>query len=158
MIDFGRGAVAEPLSSNSFRDAILSRHDALRGVLAETVDFADARTSPGTDIETLRAVARRLYRTLEEQLTFEDLALTPALRDVIGWGSVLREQIERDHLRQREALAAAFLALEPGSMSYAELADEVRAFAGALLRDLESEDEALLNASLDAIATDSEGG
>jgi hypothetical protein len=158
MIDLGHGLASEPMSSSSLRDAILSRHDELRGIVAEAVDLADSPGRAGRDLEALRASARRLYLTLEEVLTFEDQALPPALRDVIGWGAVLREQIEEDHRRQREAIASALSALEPDSLSWSELASELRAFAGAILRDIENEEAALLNATLDAIATDSEGG
>jgi hypothetical protein len=158
MIDLGHESATEPMSSSSLRDAILSRHDELRGVLAETVDLADSPARVGRDVEKLRAGAKRLYLTVEEVLTFEDQALPPALRDVIGWGAVLREQIEQDHRRQREALASALSALEPESLSWSELASELRSFAGAILRDIENEEAALLNAYLDAIATDSEGG
>jgi hypothetical protein len=158
MIDLGYRASQDPTSSRVLRDAILSRHDALRGMAVESVDYADRQVTSEADVARLRAGARTFYRVVEDYLAFEEQALPPALRDVIGWGSVLLEQIEEDHRRQREALATALSALEPESMPWFELASELRAFAAALLRDLEREDEALLNAQLDAIATDSEGG
>jgi hypothetical protein len=158
MMDLGHGQAVEPLSSSSFRDAIFSRHDLLRGVVAETVELAAPGARAGTDLDTLRASARRLYHTLEEVLAFEDEALPPALRDVIGWGAVLQEQLEHEHSRQRQALAAALSALEPASLSYVELANDVRAFADALLRDIDSEEDALLNGYLDEMAVDSAGG
>jgi hypothetical protein len=158
MIDLGYRAVAEPMSSRGLRDAILSHHEALRGVLVEAVGRTDPEARPATDLDTLRAGARRLYETVEAHLAFEERALPPALRDVIGWGAVLQDRIEQDHRRQRDALATAVSALEPESQSWFELASALRAFAVALLRDLEREDEALLDAQLDAIATDSEGG
>jgi hypothetical protein len=158
MIDLGLGATVDPMSSRGLRDAILSHHDTLRGLVAETVGDVEPEAMSAMDLDRLRAGARNLYRTVEAYLAFEERALPPALRDVIGWGSVLQEQIEEDHRRQREALATALSALEPETLSWFELAADVRAFADALLRDLEREDEALLNAQLDAIATDSEGG
>jgi hypothetical protein len=157
MIDLGYGSAADPLSSRGLRDAILAHHDALRGVLLDAVTRADPRAMSGTDLGSLRADARRLYRTVEAHLAFEEQALPPALRDVIGWGPVLQQRIEEDHRRQREALDTALSALEPET-SWFELANDMRAFAAALLRDLEREDEALLNAQLDALATDSAGG
>jgi hypothetical protein len=108
--------------------------------------------------DRLRARARDLCLTLEEHLSFEERALPTALHDVIGWGAVLREQIEEDHERQRRDLASARSALEPDGLSWLELADRVRVFAATLLADLEREDAHLVNADLDAIATDSEGG
>jgi hypothetical protein len=159
MIDLGtRSASVDPLSSRGLRDAILSHHDALRSVLAETVGRTDPRETAGTDLEALRAGARRLYETVEAHLAFEERALPPALRDVIGWGSVLQERIEEDHRRLREVLATALSALEPEALSWLELASDMRAFVAVVLSDLEREDEALLDAQLDAIANDSEGG
>jgi hypothetical protein len=158
MIDLGSRAAADPLSSGGLRDAILSHHDALRSVLAETVGRTEPQAMAGTDLAMLRAGARRLYETVEAHLAFEERALPPALRDIIGWSSVLQERIEEDHRRLRDALATALSALEPDTLSWFELASDVRAFAAVLLRDLEREDEALLDAQLDAIANDSEGG
>jgi hypothetical protein len=158
MIDLGYGAPGDLSSSRGLRDAILSSHDTLRGMLVETVDGAGPRGAAGADLGALRAGARRLYHTVAAYLAFEEQALPPALRDVIGWGAVLQQQIEEDHRRQREALAAAQSALEPDALSWGQLANDLRSFAAELLRDLEREDAALLNAQLDAIATDSEGG
>jgi hypothetical protein len=158
MIDLGYRALQEPASSRVLRDAILTRHDALRGMAVESVDWAERLMTSEADVARLRAGARMFYRSVEDYLAFEDEALPPALRDVIGWGPVLLEQIEEDHRRQREALATALMALEPDAMPWFELASVLRGFAADLLRDLEREDEALLNAQLDAIASDSPGG
>jgi Hemerythrin HHE cation binding domain len=160
MIDVaGRaGTGAEPTSSGGLRNAILSRHDELRGLLAETVGLAGAKARAGSELDALRARARRLYRAFEDHLTFEEQAFPQALRDVIGWGPALQEQIEEEHTRQRLTIATALSALEPETQSWGQLASDVQAFAAALLRDIEQEEEALLNADLDAIATDSEGG
>jgi hypothetical protein len=158
MINLLYRSAQDPASSRVLRDAILSRHEALRGMAAENVDWAERQVTSEADVARLRAGARIFYRTVEDYLEFEDEALPPALRDVIGWGTVLLEQIEQDHRRQREALAAALSARDLDAMPWYELASELRAFAADLLRDLEREDEALLNAQLDAIATDAEGG
>ena len=154
----GHVSVVEPASSNDFRDVILSQHESLRELLTEAVDLAAPMARSGTDLDTLRAHARGLFLTLEEHLMFEQAAFPQALRDVIGWGGVLQSQIEDTHARQRDALAKALLAIDQPALSWQELARNVRAFATTLLRDIEEEDAALLNADLDAIATDSEGG
>jgi hypothetical protein len=134
------------------RAALLVRHDEVRGLVARTVGRADVRS----DAE-LEADARRLARGVEELLAFEEQALPPALRDVIGWGAVLQAQIEEDHRRQRAALATARSALAT-PRSRAALTDAVRALAAEVLRDLDDEDDALMNASLDALVSDSAGG
>ena len=154
----GHVAVVEPTSSNDFRNVILSQHEALRELLTEAVDLTSPMARAGTELDTLRAHARGLFLTLEEHLSFEERAFPQALRDVIGWGGVLQAQIEDNHARQREALATALLTIERATLSWPELAKNVRMFATTLLHDIEEEDAALLNADLDAIATDSEGG
>lgn len=158
MIDMGYEAAVEPMSSSGLRNAILSQHDVLRGLLAETVRLSTPKARSRGELEMLRARVRALYLTLEEHLTFEQQVFPQALRDVIGWGAVLQEQIEDSHTRQRQVLATALSALEPDTLTWGELARTVRAFATNVLRDLEREEAALLNAELDAIATDSAGG
>ena len=158
MIDLGQGMRVEGASSGALRKALLAEHDQLRGFLNETVDDASARAVGGGELGLLRAQVRHLYVTIEEHLAFEKVALPQALRDVIGWGAVLQEQIEERHAEERAALAEALKALEPETISPVEVARELRALAMRVLSDIESEDAALLNADLDAIATDSSGG
>lgn len=157
MVGLGHTAV-EPLSSNEFRNAILTQHDELRESLAEAADLAAPAARSAQELEALRERARELFLHLVEHLAFEEHAFPQALRDVIGWGSVLQARIEESHERQRRALSTALFALEPDALDAADLALIVRALATSLLRDIEEEDAALLNADLDAVATDSEGG
>jgi hypothetical protein len=158
MIEGGYQGVAEPMSSSGVRNAILSQHDVLRGLLAEAIHLAVPKARSRSELEALRARVRTLYLTLEEHLTFEAQAFPHALRDVIGWGAVLQDEIAESHARQRQALATALAALEPETLSWVELTRNVRAFATSLMRDIETEEEALLDADLDAIATDGAGG
>ncbi len=80
------------------------------------------------------------------------------MRDIIGWGAVVQAEIEEGHERQRATLASALSALEPEAVSSTRLVESVRTFADTLLLDLKAEERHLLNADLDAIATDSQGG
>lgn len=146
------------LSSSEARAAILSRHEELRGLVDETIHDVDGVTHAERSCEPLRARARELYRAFETHMAFEEPLLEAALRDVIGWGSVLQAQLEQGHERQRATLASAISALEPEDLSRAHLVESVRAFADTLLLDLKSEERCLLHADLDAIATDSQGG
>ena len=91
-------------------------------------------------------------------MAFEEAVLPAALRDVIGWGAVIQQQMEEDHVRQRETLALAISAIGPTGLSGAELVENVRSFAITLLVDMESEERGLLNADLDAMAGDAKGG
>jgi len=89
---------------------------------------------------------------------FEERILATALRDVIGWGSVLQSQMEEGHEHQRATLASAMSALEPERLSRARVVESVRIFADSLLLDLKSEERCLLQADLDAITVDGAGG
>jgi hypothetical protein len=148
----------ERLSSSDARDAIVSRHEQLRGLVTETIHCADGATTSEPDFEPLRAHARKLYEEFSKHMDFEERILATALGDVIGWGAVLQAEIEEGHQRQRATLASAMSALEPNGLSRDRLAESVRAAAGTLLLDLKSEERCLLHADLDAIATDGQGG
>jgi hypothetical protein len=149
-----RTTTLQPLSSSDARAAILSCHEELRGLVSETIHFAES----DCDFEPLRAHARELYEALEEHIDFEQRILPTALRDVIGWGSVLQAQVVEGHEKQRAILASARSALEPEGLSPARLAQSVRALANAILGDLKTEESCLLSADLDALATDASGG
>jgi hypothetical protein len=153
-----RTSTPEPLSSSDARAAILSRHDELRGLVTETIHFAEDATDPAVGFEPLRAQARELYEAFEEHMDFEERILATALRDVIGWGSELRAEIEQGHERQRATLASALSALEPESVPPARMVESVRAFADTILLDLRSEERCLLTADIDAIAADDSHG
>jgi hypothetical protein len=153
-----RTATVEPLSSSDARDAILSRHDELRGLVTETIHHVDDATWSERDVEPLRAHARELYEAFQTHMDFEERLLAIALRDIIGWGAVVLREMEEGHERQRATLASAMSALEPERLSGPRLVESVRAVADTLLLDLKTEERYLLNADLDAIATDSQGG
>jgi hypothetical protein len=140
------------------RAAILSQHEALRGMLAVTA--AVARQSPQSEqeLDVLRGHARKLYETLAEHMSFEEQVLATALRDVIGRGAQIHIEMQEDHERQRTVLVAALEELGPRGLTGAALSDKVRAFATTLLEDMEREERGLLQADLDAMIVDAEGG
>jgi len=147
-----------PQSSSDVRDTMLAHHQGLRRLLAATVALVEDQARSGGDLDALRVRARMLYQACEAQLGFEAEALPVALRDVIGWGDVLQAEIQADHERQRATLAAALAALEPDSLSWVDLAEDVKAFAAALLIDLNREEADLLIADVDAEMADGRGG
>jgi hypothetical protein len=158
MIAAGRRSWVEPSSSSAFRNAILARHDVLRDLVADTVHLAERRPRARSDVDRLRQRARDLYLALAANLAFEERAFPVALRDLIGWGPVLQDQIRHAHARQRQAIASALSSLKPKSVSWVELVQHVQTIAANVLNDLEKEEAALLNADLDAMATDAQGG
>jgi hypothetical protein len=84
----------EPMSSSDARDAILTRHEELRGLISETMLLADGAIRSDRELEPLRVHARELYAAFERHLAFEERILSTALRDAIGVGAVLQAQIE----------------------------------------------------------------
>jgi Hemerythrin HHE cation binding domain len=148
----------EVLSSSEARDAILSSNEHLRGLVSETMRVADGAIRSDRRLEPMRTYAKDLYAAVAEHIELEEQILSTALGDVIGLGSALRAQIEKDHERQRAALASAMSALDPDDPSDARLVEYLRGFADKLLRDLDSEEKYLLTADVDALSIDSHGG
>jgi hypothetical protein len=148
----------DEMSSGDVRDQIFSQHGVLRGLLAEIEAITDRAPTSAAELDALRGRAQALYDALATHMAFEEVVLPAALRDVIGWGAVIQQQMQEDHQRQRETLARAISAIGPAGLSGAELVEDVRSFAITLLVDMESEERALLNADLDALAGDAKGG
>jgi phage head maturation protease len=144
--------------ANDVRAAILSQHEALRGMLAVTVELASQSPQSEQELAVLRGYARTLYETLAEHMSFEEEVLAAALRDVIGRGAEIQIEMLEDHDRQRVALVTALEELGPRGLRGPALADNVRAFASTLLEDMEREERGLLQADLDAIIVDDEDG
>lgn len=152
------GTMQEQVSSREARAVIFARHDELRGLVNETIRFADAAMDSEPGFEPLRAYARELYEAFEVHLDFEEGILMAALRDVIGWGSVLRAQVVEAHQKQRATLASALSALEAGDLERRRVVEDLHAVADTLLADLTTEDRCLLTADLDAMSVDARGG
>ncbi len=148
----------EEMPSGRARDTIFSQHEVLRGLLAELVETAETALQTEGLADLLRARARLLYDGLATHMAYEERVLSAALSDVIGWGAVIHEKMEADHTRQREELSQAIDSLAPGQRSLPALVEEVRVFAHTLLHDMETEEEGLMKADLDAIYLDGKGG
>jgi hypothetical protein len=153
-----RTLTREPMSSSDARAAILSSNEELRGLVQETIHFAQETTEQEVYFEPLRMHAKDLFAAFTEHMEFEERILPTALCDIIGWGPAVRAQMEGDHQRCRAVLAATMLALEPDSMSAGRMVEKIREVADALLVDLDSEERYLLTADLDALTNDSQGG
>jgi hypothetical protein len=148
----------ETLSSSDARAAILHCHDELRGLVSKTMHAAERASISDRDFEPLRAHARHLYQAFEAHMDFGERILSVALRDVIGRGSLLAQQVVDSHERRRATLALARSALQPDMLPHARVVASVRALADTLLRDLRSEERTLYTADLDATVVDGRGG
>jgi len=153
-----RTTTRDVLSSNEARDAILSRHEELRGLVSEAVHRADEAAAPEGNFAPLREQVVAMCRAFRTYMDFEERILSEALRDITGWGSVAQAEIEQTHERQRATLASAMSAVEPETLSPSRLVESVRAAADTLLGDLNTEDRYFLQADLDALAVDGQGG
>ena len=147
-----------PQSSSEVRDEILSQHSRLRRRLKQIVEIAARVTVSPSSLDDLCEEARNLFEELAVHMETEEAMFPAALRDVIGWGAVLRAQMTDDHERQRADLARARSSLEQRRAAPDALAEGVRAFATRVLADMEEEEQGLLQADLDAISTETEGG
>jgi hypothetical protein len=140
------------------RDTIFTQHVVLRGLLSELVETAEQALRADGMADLLRTRARLLYDSLATHMAYEEQVLSIALSDVIGWGAVIHDKMESDHTRQREELSQAISALVPGQRSLDALVEDVRAFARTLLLDMETEEQGLMKADIDALTVDSRGG
>ena len=77
MIEGSHRAWTDVSSSGAFREAILARHDVLRGLVADTVHLADRRPRARRDVDRLRARARDLYLTLADDVMNAGLGRFP---------------------------------------------------------------------------------
>lgn len=148
----------EEMSSGRAREAILSQHVVLRTLLDEMVAAADAVNRDRGAADLARRRARLLFDSLATHMSYEEHVLAAALGDVIGWGAILHERLVADHARQREQLSAAIAALGSGHRSLSMLVQDLRAFAEALLHDMETEEAGLATADIDALVVDGKGG
>lgn len=155
---FARTVASEPTSSSEVRDAIISQHQGLRARLARTVEIANHVAHAEMPLDALRAQARSLYQELAAHMELEERMLPAALSDVIGWGSVLHAQMTAEHERQRATLGEALVALSADEASPIDLSADILILADAIAHDMEVEESNLLQADLDAIATDGRGG
>lgn len=148
-----------PGLSSQARNAILAQHDQLRRLVTETSEATrvGAPTNPQS-FELIRAKARALYLALDEHMRFEESILESALRDVIGRGAELHAQLTKDHQQQRAILTKAIADLGRSDLSEEEIVQDVRRFVDILVRDMDTEEQVLLSAEIDALLVDGEAG
>lgn len=152
------GSPTRPGLSSEARSAILAQHDQLRRLVAAVSEAARFSATTSQSFDLLGARAQALYLALDEHMRFEESILETALRDVIGRGAELHAQLESDHRRQRAVLTTAIAELGRGDLSAEALVHSVRRFVDVLVRDMDAEEELLLNADVDALLVDGEAG
>ena len=132
------------------REQVLEQHVELRNLLHRALAEAapDGSDAPEPDAVRLRTVALELCERFRAHLIFEAEALRPVLAVLDAWGPERIRDLEREHARQQQDLDALLDRMEPGEAAL-RLAPALQSLAGALLRDMEEEEEeGCLRASL----------
>ena len=144
--------------SSQARNEIVAQHEYLRALVARTLTLADNAALSQEFVEELRRGAGALYDALTRHMRFEEGVISSAFRDVHSLGASLHDHLIEDHGRQRAALTSAIEALDPEALSGWALVQNVRVFVGALLTDMDQEEKVLLEADVDEMADDAQGG
>ena len=126
------------------RDQVREQHTALRTVLNDAL--AAAAESKAADVNRLSATARELCERFSAHLAFEDDALPPVLAVLDSWGPERLRSMRDEHTRQRRVLDELRLKSEIAP-SPRELTAALTRLATALLRDMDEEEEGLLQSS-----------
>ena len=128
------------------REHVLADHEALRRQLQELERCArSALARPEGDALPLRREAKALVTTLAEHMRWEDRFLAPALRQADAWGQERAEILATDHREQRELLQDVIDKLGDLARPPRIVADNVLDLVTLLRRDMEEEEELLLD-------------
>ena len=128
----------------SVRDQVRKQHAALRVVLEDAL--ATTAGSTDRDVKRFSAMARDLCERFCAHLAFEDEALPPVLAVLDSWGPERVMSMHEEHTRQRRVLDELRLMSEVGP-SAQELTAALNKLAAVLLRDMDEEEESLLQST-----------
>ena len=135
----------DSLDASGVANRILQDHALLRPILRETRFLANRVAKGDTEArKPLRAFALMLYEKLVAHIELEDRILAPVVRDIIGWGPSLHDDMVREHARQREQLQSDIADLRIGCICEERLAKSIDGFVESLMRDMEAEERRVL--------------
>jgi len=126
------------------RDQVRKQHTELRTVLQDAL--ASTVASEDRDPKVLAVLARDLCERFRAHLAFEDEALRPVLAVLDSWGPERVMSLHQEHARQRVVLDELRLKLE-AEPSVPELTAALNQLAATLLRDMDEEEQGLLQSS-----------
>jgi len=129
---------------SAVRDRILDEHRVLRRMLGEAVELADA-VLEGDDEARARLFesSRELYQTLLRHVDLEDAILAPVLRETDVYdGPVRADELEKEHVEQRQELREALAAVETEGAS--GLARSIKEFVPRVMKGMVHEEQSLL--------------
>ena len=150
------------MQPSEVRQAILTQHEELRGLLRSLEELARrAAESDDSCVPALREVGVYAHGKLVEHLDFEDRYLVPAIRAADGWGEERGNLLAREHVEQRELFQYVLDRLRDTNRASVLLGRELLAFVEVLLADMEHEEQTVLNAEIlrdDVVGIDVESG
>ncbi len=160
-----RGALEDTMAPGQVRSVILAEHSHLRGLLDLTQQAAQRVLSGGgfgdDAVRAVRERAQHLRTALFAHLELENRVLVPAIREVPAFGPNRAELVLREHAEQTRLVNSVLTMLDDRHHPPAALAAEVQRLVENLRRDMDNEEEALLNEFLlrdEMIPVDAEAG
>ena len=141
------------------RAKILAEHAVLREHLAGLDAIADRLAAGEEALDAAREAATALHRELMAHVKDEEAILLPALEEADGFGPARVEELQREHVEQREILGALLreIGAAPGA---AELESRLRELVRRIREDMEHEEKVHLSAAVlkDSVITGAFGG
>jgi hypothetical protein len=131
------------------REGILEQHARLRTLLHGAMAHARGQgcNDQEPDAVRLRAIVSDLCERFRAHLVFESDALKPVFAVLDSWGPERIRELDIEHARQREELAALRARLESEENIH-HLSTALSTLADDLLKDMDAEEDGCLRASL----------
>jgi hypothetical protein len=145
-----------PLAPSEVRARILEEHRRLRKRLFQVQELARATALDDVHAPELRTTARALIMEFGLHLESEEEILLPVVADITGSGPELAAHMQQEHAEQRAELREMFQRTETRA-EHQVLAQEMDQFVLRILKDMRSEEQAVLREDLlrdDVIAID----
>jgi hemerythrin-like domain-containing protein len=144
---------------SEIRTIILGEHRELRERLAEIVtNLSRATAEPNVRAELQQQLAR-FYEKFLLHIEHEEQILRPVLADIDNWGPIRIQQMDEEHVEQRELIRELSRLLpDPDLRAYSE---RIRAFVLDVLADMDAEERECLSKDVlrdDTTSIDAFGG
>lgn len=144
-----QGTREESMAPSQVRSVIMAEHTHLRRLLDLAEESAERVLSGGgfgdDAVQAIREQAAHLRTALFAHLELENRVLVPAIREVPAFGPQRADQMLLEHAEQTKMVDGTLMLLDDRNQPAAALAAEVKRLVQGLRRDLDVEEEALLN-------------
>jgi hypothetical protein len=134
------------MRADQVRARILADHREIRGILLSIETLAhDALAGHWRQVGPLRLEGEHLLNRLLDHMYWEDVHLAPALRNAGTWGNTQAEQLDADHLEQRELLRHSLERVGDPTRPAVLLAQNLIDLIALLRSDMDEEDVMLVD-------------